>query len=331
MPSADTSADGGSASAGEASEASVLGTVGNRPMQAGLPFVNAEGLAVSQAFQAERGDVMISTYPKTGTTWMQQICHQLRTGGHTDFEEISEEGIVPWLEVGPSLGQDITLPQQAAPRCFKTHQRLSALSHLEAQGARYLCVMRDPTATLLSWFKFEIAHNAPVVASRDINDFLKSNFVIRGGRDEFKPYFGGTLWDFYLEYWLCRKFPNVHVVVYERMRDDLGSQLSKIADFLLIPEPNEEKLKKVLELSSMEWMSANGRLFDDHFIGDRLARLPPRGLGAFKPAAKVGLQVAEQVNTVMNEESRETIARMWREIVTPVTGHPTYEAMVADL
>merc|ERR1719277_20495 len=107
-----------------------------------LPFATEELVAAAESFEAQQGDVMIVTYPKTGTTWCQQLCHQLRTGGHTDFEEISEERIVPWLEVSPSVGIDASLPQVASPRCFKTHQMLSALTFLEGAGSRYICVVR---------------------------------------------------------------------------------------------------------------------------------------------------------------------------------------------
>jgi hypothetical protein len=34
---------------------------------------------------------------KEGTIWVQQICHQLRTGGDMEFEEISQ--VVPWIEL----------------------------------------------------------------------------------------------------------------------------------------------------------------------------------------------------------------------------------------
>ena len=49
------------------------------------------------------GDVLIVTSPKCGTTWVQQIVHQLRSRGSMDFEEISM--VVPWIEMAHDLGQ----------------------------------------------------------------------------------------------------------------------------------------------------------------------------------------------------------------------------------
>ena len=43
---------------------------------------------ITSAWVPRPTDVVISTPPKTGTTWVQQIVHQLRTGGDMDFEDI---------------------------------------------------------------------------------------------------------------------------------------------------------------------------------------------------------------------------------------------------
>ncbi len=48
-------------------------------------------------FQPRSIDVLITTPPKAGTTWMQQILHQLRTGGDDSF--LSIDDVVPWLEI----------------------------------------------------------------------------------------------------------------------------------------------------------------------------------------------------------------------------------------
>src|ERR1043165_8011663 len=74
-------------------------------------------------FQARPTDVLITTAAKAGTTWMQQILHQMRTGGDTAYRSIFD--VVPWLELPlpgrtwkQALAANEALPD---PRVFKTH------------------------------------------------------------------------------------------------------------------------------------------------------------------------------------------------------------------
>ncbi|CAN0461775.1 unnamed protein product, partial [Discosporangium mesarthrocarpum] len=92
-------------------------------------------------------DVIITTPPKTGTTLLQQVVHQLRSPSppDMDFDDIYQ--VVPWLRYVHDLDIDVNLDQKYEPRCFKSHQLLSA----SWRGARYLVSVRDPVTTLESW------------------------------------------------------------------------------------------------------------------------------------------------------------------------------------
>jgi len=314
--------------------------VGHQPMIARMPFITPEGLAHAQSFEARPSDVLIATYPKTGTTWMQQVCHQLRTAGHLEFDEISEERIVPWLEVGPSLGIDINSEQVAEPRVFKSHQSPSRLGHM---SAKLLCVLRDPEATLLSNFKFMISKGKPSTP-HDVNDFARgrqwlmdSDATLKSEAAEDALTFGSCLFQFYAEVWKCRELENVHVVTYEDMRKDLGSLLPGIAAFLGLEPLSKECHEKVMELSSFKWMKANDHLFDDHHMATRLATLGGKGggKGGNRPShvrsSKVGLQVGDDVNTTVTDDTRMLLHTMWQKHVMPITGHATYADMAAKL
>lgn len=304
-----------------------------------LHFCSEKGLAKAQAFKAQPGDVFISTFPKTGTTWMQQLCHQLRTGGDEAFDEITEEQVVPWLEVATTLGIDVDLPQiktdgpVVMPRCFKTHQPLKGLSHLESQGAKFLCTVREPEATMKSWFRFSLSKGHAATASRDINDFVRSKFNSPIGEGSLEPLYGADMWTHYAEYWLCRKLPNVLVISYEHLRRNFDGELTKIANFLGV-ELTPELLERVRSLGSMDWMSKNGHMFDDHYIPLRLARAG--GGEKFVSTKKVGLSNADlegggTVNDELDEFTREFMAETWRAVVTPITGHASYADMIAEL
>lgn len=83
-------------------------------------------------------DVFITPYAKSGTTWLQQIFHTLRTRGDMDFVDISS--VVPWLEISPMLGIDVTASQRAEPRGFKSHAKFEDLP----AGGKYIVSVRHP-------------------------------------------------------------------------------------------------------------------------------------------------------------------------------------------
>lgn len=70
-----------------------------------LPFLVyvAADFSTAHHDRPRAGDILIVTSPKCGTTWVQQIVHQLRSRGSMDFEEISV--VVPWIEMAFDLGQ----------------------------------------------------------------------------------------------------------------------------------------------------------------------------------------------------------------------------------
>ena len=99
-------------------------------------------------YVAGADDVFIATYPKCGTTWMQQIVHCLRTRGDMDFDEITE--VVPWLELSHDLGMDNYAEQKARPHTFKTHFAWDQVP----KGGKYIHITRNPYAVLLSFYRF---------------------------------------------------------------------------------------------------------------------------------------------------------------------------------
>ena len=55
-------------------------------------------------FRPRGDDVMIVTPGKSGTTWMQQVVHQLRSGGDMSYRNISD--VVPFIEMAHEIDLD---------------------------------------------------------------------------------------------------------------------------------------------------------------------------------------------------------------------------------
>ena len=201
-------------------------------------------------FQARSTDVFVATYPKSGTTWMQQIVHGLRSSGSMDFGEITE--VVPWLEACSDLGQDPHAQQVGGFRAFKTHFSYD----LVPKDARYIYVVRDPKDVLLSFYRFfEGFMFEP--GSISLTDFAHT-FFMSGSKS-------GKYWDHICSYWAIRQQPNMLMLTFESLKQNLAPAVEKVARFIGL-QPTPEQMERVLHQSSYGFMSAHGHHFDDHFL-----------------------------------------------------------------
>ena len=135
-------------------------------------LASQEARQAGLSFQPGPRDVFITTTPKSGTTWMTQICHQLRTGGDMDFREITE--VVPFLECAADLGQNCDDKQRAEPRLYKTHFTEASCP----KGGKYITVVRHPYDVVVSQCRF---HAAWMFRAEDIETNLYVQQVSLGG------------------------------------------------------------------------------------------------------------------------------------------------------
>jgi hypothetical protein len=105
-------------------------------------------------FRVRRDDVFISSYPRSGTTWLQMIVHVLLSDGDTGFAHISD--VVPWFERTLALGRAraADFEPRASPRVFKSHLPYRWLPG----GARYIYAVRDGRDVAVSYYHFHRSH-----------------------------------------------------------------------------------------------------------------------------------------------------------------------------
>jgi hypothetical protein len=76
--------------------------------------ITEDGVSRGLRFKPRSNDVFVVTSPKCGTTWMQQILHQLRSGGDMSFDGISD--VVPFIEFAYDTEIDLEAEQNYQPR-----------------------------------------------------------------------------------------------------------------------------------------------------------------------------------------------------------------------
>ena len=216
------------------------------------------------------GDVLVVTSPKCGTTWVQQIVHQLRSRGSMDFEEISIP--VPWIEMAHDLGQDLDAEQGFTPRAFKTHCWYDHCP--KAKGAKYIVVVRDPHDVALSFFSFfQGWFFQPGEVSLD--EFIRGFWLARGVPAS--PMQNASYFHHLVSWWQHRTNPDVLFLFYEDLKSDLPAHVAKIAAFLELDDA-EARCKTAVEHSTFEFMSKHSSHFDERH--SKIARNAACGLSA---------------------------------------------------
>ncbi|KAH0514985.1 Sulfotransferase 1A1 [Microtus ochrogaster] len=126
----------------------------------GIPLIKyfAEALGPLQNFTPWSDDLLISTYPKSGTTWMSKMLDMIYQGGKV--EKCLRAPIhvrVPFLEFGcPGVPSGLeSLAETPAPRLLKTHLPLSLLPQsLLDQKTKMIYIARNAKDVAISYYNF---------------------------------------------------------------------------------------------------------------------------------------------------------------------------------
>jgi len=214
-------------------------------------------------FQPQPGDVVISTYPKCGTTWMMQIVHGLRSKGDMNFDEITE--VSPWDICAELAGWDLNAPQGFTPRMFKSHEPFEKVGKSKGTAredvgeAKYIYVMRDPADAFVSFWHFMPSYMGLLPGDISATTFCDAIFAGTSC--------AGTIWSHMLGWYPVRQHPNVLFIHFETLLENLEEQVALVSKFLGIQLPPPD-FQKVLKQATHKWMSHpdNHRFFDDHIL-----------------------------------------------------------------
>lgn len=267
-------------------------------------------------------DVILATFPKSGSTWTAYLLHQLRSKGDHDFVNIKDEviDITPghWdISKNPFL-----LPQRFSPRTFKTHGSYA----LCPKGGKYIYIARNPKDTLWSLYCF--LHDLFGLDERmSLEEFYTHYYVNRfdSGHDIGNP------WDHFLGWYPHRNDDNVLWLHFEDLIEDRTTCLRAIAHFMEV-ELSESEFQLVVERSQMEAMRKIASKINpspNNYVGKITAEFGPETT-TYGTDMKFGKMRRGKVGDGKQNLPDDILADLkkeWQERITPVLGYRDYAEM----
>ncbi|KAK7088265.1 sulfotransferase 1C2-like [Littorina saxatilis] len=212
-----------------------------------LRLLDADGLLLSrnvdpnildkfQNFEAREDDVLLATYPKSGTHWVWEIVSMLKKSSPT----LMSETIMP-LDFLPAnmLG---ALP---SPRVLSTHMPFLRIPRdFLARDCKIVWVVRNPWDVAVSYYHF-VKKLTVFEYSGDWNGFFE---LFLDGNIPYNSWFEHT------QEWLkgMDTTSNILLVRYEDLHADFKKEVQRLADFL-----NVEVTDDTLDIIQQETSFAN--------------------------------------------------------------------------
>jgi len=224
------------------------------------------------------GDIVVSVPPKSGTTWMMNIVHQLRTGGDASFKDIYIE--VPWLEFveGPDDTPVRRLERfrsmtTARRRAFKTHSAPPLIPYVEpgasAPDVKYVVVVRNPDEALVSLKPFLEGHSQAFFDHWHVPKpaMTRPTFAVFYREVLANMPIAEMLFGFVASWWPLRNKPNVRIYHFSELKREPERIIPAVAEFLGFA-PTRDQWSRIHEYSSFAWMKRCQDKFElQHLLG----------------------------------------------------------------
>lgn len=186
--------------------------------------------------QFRDGDIVVCTWSKAGTTWMQQILGQLIFDAGQDIYGPDHS---PWIDSRFATNALEQAEAQSHRRFFKTHLPLESIVY--SPKAKYIYIGRDIRDIYWSW------HNHHANFTPEILAFIQSlpgqepgraSYPDADPRTAFREWLGRDgypCWPFWqhVQGWFdARHLPNLALFHFADMKADLPGQIRRLATFL---------------------------------------------------------------------------------------------------
>lgn len=184
------------------------------------------------------GDIVVCTWSKSGTTWMQQILGQLILDADA---EVYGPDLSPWIDFRITPDALAVAEAQTHRRFLKSHLPIEATRY--APTAKYIYLARDIRDTMWSWHNHHLNFTPEILGAFQSLPGMEPGRASHPNPDPriaFRSYLerdGWPCWPFFghVQGWFdSRHLPNLRLVHFNALKADLEGEIRKLAAFLEI-------------------------------------------------------------------------------------------------
>ena len=211
------------------------------------PYITPTRYALSRRLKTRVGDICYTSYPKSGSTWLAYIILlTIRRGEPVTDETL--RGCLHWVASSWTYPRsEAELETLPSPRIFKSHMPydMALGGKPDENPGKYIYIARNPKDVVVSYYWFERKKSWSGYYSGSWDHWLEAFMKGRVQR--------GDWFDHTLSWWKYHDAGNILFLKYEDLKENLVSELDKIAKFLDYPLDQEIK-EKIVQRASFNSM-----------------------------------------------------------------------------
>lgn len=177
----------------------------------------------ASTYKAREDDVYIVSYPKTGTTWTQEIMYLIQS--NLDLSTAKSKDLSQRFPYVEHARTDFNfVKHMPSPRLLKSHLPYSLLPpDIHDKQCKIVYVTRNPRDVAVSYYHF--ACMLAETGYKGTFDQFFERFI--NNRATYSPFLNHNL-----EFWNHRNDANILFLFYEDMQQDIVNNIKKVAEFL---------------------------------------------------------------------------------------------------